>query len=327
MPLTVVNVAQSLRAGVLAELSKTWEQPYPVFEDAIKLLTYTLPASTLRTAPYAFKESVGFPQFWPQGEARQAQGFRDRVIEITLRAYELTITWNTFNSLDDQLNDLKTHVATAVNRYKMLPYILCSEYMNGLAVENPSLSNAYDGAALYSATDGDGAARLGATGGNIISGSGLTVAGVLKDLASAQRRFMAFRDPTGNKPIFDEMAVDYTNLTIIGPPEANEVLQRASKSEFLRTDPLNTVSESNFMKGTFKYKVNPYLTDTSDLFVFVDHPYWKTFAYRAPVSPAVAYADVNNSDRARWYNEEGFYSHVRLGIAPFFPCASIKINN
>ena len=327
MAQAVVNVLQSLRAGILDHLSKTWEQPYPEFDEAVKLLTYSLPASTLRTAPYVFKESVGFPNYWPIGDSRQAQGFRDRMLEITLRAYELTITWNAFNSIDDQLNDLKAHVQTAVNRYKQLPYILCSEYLNGVADLNPSLSNAYDGAALYSAVDGDGAPRLGATGGNIITGSGLTVAGVLKDLASAQRRFMAFRDPTGNKPIFDESSADYTRLTIIGSPEANEVLQRASKSEYLRVDLLNTVSESNFMKGTFKYKINPYLSDSSDLFVFIEHPYWKTFAYRPPTSPAAAYSDINNSDRARWFNEEGFYTHVRLGIAPFFPCATIKINN
>lgn len=324
---SVVSPQYSLLAGVIDALAKTWEQPFPEYDSLVKLMALTLPQTSLRTAPYAFKESVGFPIYWPIGEPRSAQGFKDRVIEITNRAYEMTITWNIFNKIDDQLKDLLPHVQTAVQRYKLLPIILMSEYLNGVPSYNPSLQNCYDGAVLYSATDGDGANRLGVSGGNIVTGDGLDPSGVLKSLAKAQRRFLEFKDPTGEKPIFDEASVDYTKLTIIGPPAANEVLQRASKSEYLRVDPLNTVSESNFMKGTFKYYINPFLTDSSDLFVFAEHPYWKAFAYRAPKSPEVVFGDKNNSDRARWYNEEGIYTDIRLGIAPFFCASTVKINN
>lgn len=322
-----INNIESRRAGILADLKETWRQSMPKWEQQTNLLVRKLSVTNLREASYVWKESLPFPSYWPYGKGREYKTFRDRRITVNLWNYELSIPWAGFDADDDQLGDVKTHVQSAVDRYGQLPIVLLSEYFNGTAVEQPALSYTYDGASLYSATDGDGSNRLGVSGGNIITGTGATTSGVLHDFASAQQRFMSFVDPTASKPIFDESMVGYDKMTAIIPKELNEIFQKATQAEFIKVDPGNITSETNYLKGTFKYVINPFLTDTSDWYIVLDHSFYKPFVYRAPGDVSSIIADASNSDHAREYNEFVLYTHVRLGLAPFFPGSTIKVNN
>jgi hypothetical protein len=323
----IANIDRSLVAGVLADLKETWRQSIPVFRKQQEMLMRTLAVSNVRNAQWAWKESVPFPEFWPYGGSRTVQNFRDRYISMGKYNYDLTIAWSRWDEEDDQLGDIRPHVQMAVQRYGQLPDVLMSEYFNGTASLNPSILNAYDGASLFSATDGDGNARLGITGGNIITGSGLTVAGVVHDIAVVQRRFLNFVDPTAQKPIFSPEDVAFKNFMIIGPNEANEVFQKAANSANIKIDSGNVVSESNYLMGTFEWQVNPYLSDTSDWYVALRHPFWKPFAYREPGSIETIIADMQNSDAARETGEYRIHTHVRTAIGPWFPGAIVKVNN
>lgn len=322
-----VNNIESRRAGILADLKETWRQDMPKWEQVTNLLVRKLAVTNLREASYVWKESLPFPSYWPYGMGRKKKTFRDRRITINLWNYELSIPWQGFDADDDQLGDMKTHVQSAVDRYGQLPITLFTEYFNGTAIEQPYLSYPYDGATLFSATDGDGNARLGATGGNIITGTGATTSGVLHDFAVAQQRFMSFVDPTSSKPFFDEAMVGYDKMVAIIPKELNEIFQKATKAEFIKTDPGNMTSETNYLKGTFEYRINPFLSDTSDWYIVLNHRYYKPFVYRAPGDVSSIIADASNSDHARETNEFVLYTHVRLGLAPYFPGSIIKVNN
>jgi hypothetical protein len=325
MPL--VNVQQSLKAGVLRDLMEFWKQSIPTFRKQQEVLMKTLPFTTIRNASYPFKESLPFPKLWNYGTPRSHRSFQDRVIQLNLVPYELTIDWSIWDEMDDQIRDLRQHVQMAVNRYGQLPDVLISEYFNGVASLNPDLALAYDGVNLFSTVDGDGLDRFGSTGGNIIVGSGLTVAGIIHDIARAQRRFLDFLDPTAKKPIYSPDEVKFSSLHIIGPNEANEVFQKASNSEFIKIDTTNNTSESNYIKGTFQYHLNPYLTDTSDWYVVVQHPYWKPFIYREPQSIESIVGDQSNSDRSREFKEAMFYTDIRSRLGIMFPGTIIKVNN
>jgi len=325
MPIAVNT--ESLKAGVINELMETWRQQFPVYEKQQEVLMRQLKYTNIRNASYPFKESLPFVKLWNYGMPRQYQTFKDRVLTMNIVPYDLTIPWSGWDEEDDQLGDMRTHVQMAVKRFLMLPDVLASEYFNGTADLNPSLLTAYDGVSLFSATDGDGAARFGATGGNIITGSGLTVSGIVQDFASVQQRIMAFVDPTAGKPIFSEEDVAYKNLFVIAPKEANQVFQKASQSEFIKIDNTSNTAESNYIKGTFEYSLNQYLTDTVDWYVVMRHSYFKPFAYRGPKDVRTIAADMMNSDKAREYNENALYSDVRTRLGPFFPACIIKVNN
>ena len=79
--------------------------------------------------------------------------------------------------------------------------------------------------------------------------------------------------------------------------------------------------------GKFRWHINPYLTDTSDWYVVVEHPVWKPFVYRAPKSIRQIIADFNNSDRAREFNELALHADIRNRLGVWMPATIIKVNN
>lgn len=321
-----VNVKQSLKAGVQNWIKDTWKQVIPVFMKQQALLMKNLPFSSIRNVSMVFKDSLPFPSLWNYGTPRSYTNFQDRVLQVMLIPYSIAIAYSHYDEMDDQIGDIKEHIEASIKRYGQLPDVLSAEYFNGTAVLNPSLAVTYDGASLFSATDGAGDNRLGVSGGNIITGSGLTPAGFIHDLAVAQRRFMNFVDPVGRKPIYDPADVDFKALEVIVPTSLNEIVEKVSGTEYIRSDSSVTVAESNWVKGTFKFHVNPYLSDTSDWYVVANHPYWKPFVNRAPKDIESILADRTNSDRARETNEYVFFADTRMGIAPYFPGCIIKVN-
>ena len=325
--MATANIQESLKAGVLADLKETWRQVVPTFQKQQELLVKQLPFSDIRNASYPFKESLPFVKVWNYGMPRQYQTFKDRVIQLNKTPYELTIPYSRYDQIDDQLKDMQEHVQSSVKRFAQLPDVLIAEYLNAVADLNISLANCYDGAGLFSATDGDGAARLGITGGNIITGSGISVPGVLHDIAMAQQRLLKMVDPTAGKPIFSPDEVEFSKLEIIGPNELNEIFQTASKAVMVRRDLTNNTSESNYMAGTFIPHFNPYLTDSSDWYVAVKHAYWRPFVFRGPKDIESVMSDISNSDRARELNEVALYSSIRCRLGPWFPGCVIKVNN
>jgi len=323
----VVDNTYSLRAGILNDLMDTWKNKAPIFEKQQNLLVKFLPHKNIRKATFVWKESVPFPKPWSYGAGRTYQTIADRYIQVSYTPYELSIPYNYHDYEDDQLGDLRSHIETAVDRFLMLPDKFLSEYLNNSASLLPSINNAYDGVAIYSATDGDGAARFDATGGNIITGSGTgTSAAILYDVMAAQRRFLNFKDTQG-QPIFREEDVALDKLHLIIPNALNEVVQKAAKAEFIHMDGASVTAETNFLKGTFKYHLNPYLTDSSDYFIALEHSYWKPFIYRSPKELRQIFSEFSNSDRAREYNEEALMADIRVGMGPWSPFVTIKVNN
>jgi len=320
-----ISNQESLRPGVLADFKEIWKQKFPVLKKTQERLIKFLSASTVRNAIYALKDAVPMVKLWPYGAPRSHQAFRDRLISIGKNNYELTINWSGFDEDDDQLGDLKQHVDMAANRFLQLPDALLAEYLNGAAVENGSLLLAYDGVGLFNTVDGDGAARYGVTNGNIVSSSGLTIPAIINDLASVQARFLRFKDPAG-QPMFHPEEVSYKNMFVVAPTNMNLLFQKASEAELIRSDLASSMPESNWIKGTFQYEINNRITTTTDWYVFLQHPYYKAFAYRAPGDVRTLMQTIDNSDRGREYNEKGIFADIRTRLGLFFPGVAIKVS-
>lgn len=326
----IVNFTKSLQAGVQKALADTWKVEAPKFRDEWQALVRFLPPVNIRSADYAFKESIPFPNYWGYNQHRQYDTLRDRQITVHLFPYQLSIPWNRFDAEDDQIGDLLEHIQSGIRGYMELPYNFVSEYLNASADILPSVNNAYDGVALYSTVDGDGNDRFEVSNGNIYSGSGVTTeAAFMADLVAVQRRFLQFRAPNG-RPIFTEKDVSYDKLVVVAPPAMNGLLLQVSKQEFILGSGINNNAESNYLKGTFRYQINPFLTDSNDWFVFVEHPRMKAFAYRGANADKDIFsiiANSENSDYARDTGQNTWHSDMRAGIAPYFPASSCKVSN
>jgi len=324
----VIQNANSQRAGIINFLMETWRQKFPTFEEQFKLLVMNLPYTTIRNAEYGWKESVPFPSKWKYGTPRTYKTFKDRRIRVSLMPFTLNIPYNKYDEMDDQLGDMKTHVNQSIDRYGMLPDQLVAEYFNNTLTGdlNDAFASVWDGASLFSATDGNGDPRGKVSGGNIVTGSGNSVAAIMHDMAVVQRRFMAFRD-TANQPIFTEAQAAYTRMHAIIPTSLNEKFQKITKQDIIRSDAGSVTAESNYLKGEFFYHVNPYLTDAEDYFVALEHPYWKPFVYRNPGQKGLRqiFADYSNSDHARNTNEEALLTDIRVGLGLWFVLVLIKV--
>jgi len=329
--MTVINQTQSLQAGIQSALNDTWRQNWPVYKEQQSSLLHFLPWSSIRKADYGWKERVPFPVLWRYGTGRTRQIFRDRKITISIYPYDLTQIWSGWDADDDQLDGpggIRKHVSMGVKRFLQLPDVLYTEYFTGVASLNPALALSYDGVNLFSTVDGDGAARFGVTGGNIVTGSGVTThAKVKDDIVAARRRFLAFQEPVTGQPLFDPADVAYQSMLYVIPKELDGIFQGISEQELIYTDPTINTAQSNFLKGKIKYVVNQRLTDVNDWYCVLLHPYWKAFAYRGPQKVRHIYAEINNSDEARETNNNLSYSDVRLGLGPWAPFTVIRVSN
>lgn len=327
--MALVDLTQSIRIGAIGELKDTWKRNMPSFQKQYSKILRKLKPNTARNAIYPFKESLPYLNKWSYKTERLFKSLRDRVINMGKIPYNLSIMWSKWDALDDQLDmeEVKTHAQSCTKRYLRLPFDLYTEYCNGTASLNDSILNAYDGASLYSTTDGSGAARFGATGGNILNGSGRTVAGFMHDLMVAQQRFFGFLDPTAGLEIFDDTSADVSKFFIVGPKTYNEIFTKASEQEFIRSDPTSYTSESNFLKGKFEFAINPQLSDDEDWYIFLEHELWKAFVFRGDEEVESFTMDLGNSDHAKLMYEEGFLTNMRCYLAPFMPACTIKINN
>jgi phage major head subunit gpT-like protein len=321
-----ISIQNSLIQGIFRDLQDTWKNYLPIYDKLNSLFSRSLPDNTVRTAQYAWKEAVPFPKLWEFDQGRSHQTFQDRKIEVAVHAYEATIDVRGYDLEDDQIGDGKSHIQTVVERFLQIPQKLYAEYLNAVADLNPQLLNAFDGVGLFSTIDGNGDARFGATGGNIVTGSGVSVSAFTNDLFEVQERALSFLD-TKNQILNGPDDVKFSNFHVVVPKELNEVAQKVAQSEYLRTDLSNNTSENNILKGQFEVHINNLLTDSSDWYVIINHRNWKPFVVRQRRDVRAIWADMTNSDRARETNQETLYADLRTGISPWAPWSIVKVNN
>ena len=322
----MLDMSKMRTAGLINELKDTMKQ-ITVFSRYTQLFTRKLKYSQLRLAPYGWKGFVPYPTFWPQGMPRNVKTFPSYLMYTFIRKFESTIEWKLDDEKDDLLNDLISQVQLLGKRYQSTPFILLSEYLNGLAVENGVLQNAYDGVSIFSTVDGDGNDRFGVTDGNIVSGSGTTTAAIYADLFAVQKRFMNMKDSTSNKPIFEPNDVTFQNMFVLMPNSLNLPVQKLSEATLLLTEAGLTAPEKNILATKFEFGFNPFLTDTNDWFVLLKHSYWKPFALRPPQDIESTITNIGNSDKARELGIAGIYTNQRMGVSPWCPFVIIKVTN
>lgn len=322
----VMTISNSMIQGIRRELEATWKNVYPTFEKEWNLMFYKLPDNGIRTAQYAFKEALPMPQYWPYNEEKPQKSILDRLLSVSVFPYAMDMEVNMFDREDDQIGDTKTHMNMIVERYLTLYSHFFSEYLNATANFLPSLETAFDGAGLFSATNGAGADRFGVSGGNIITGSGTTIDAIANDIFEANERFQSFLD-NESQIIFDASMVDYTKMHVFYPKELNKQFFDLTKGDNLRTDLASNTAVSNTLKGTFQSHCINLLTDSADYFIMLEHSFWKPLLLRQENAVQAFDYNMQNSDRARKFGVEGLSTHMRTGAGVWAPWVIIKVNN
>lgn len=255
------------------------------------------------------------------------QGFGGRGFRVVNFPYELKISWHADFEADDQTRSLVTRARQGGANFGTLRERLFYQVIQGTADADllPAIPNAGDGAALFSTTNGSGAARFGVTGGNIVSVADLSRPGnVRAAIFDGMERIVSFQDTEGQpyypSDYINRMGValvfNINNLQLmieaVRQNMTAAVIQNAAGSENVAAA---SVNNPLMYLGSIPIRLLPSnrISDNS-IRMFVRNAEDKAvFAQtREPLRDNVA--DFSNSDRTRNAKIKSLYWRERLGI-------------
>ena len=227
-----VNVAQGLQLGISDHMKEYYRQRAVVYRERQDQIIRSIKTDK-RTVTEAFKESIPFPELWPLDTPRGFKTFKDRNLTLTHRNWNLAIPYSRWDEEDEVIKgDLEQHLQGIADRFAQLPDQLVADELQQTATLGQALTTCWDGAAIFSATDGDSVDRFGVSGGNRVQAVGLAnEADVLQNLLNIQTRFLQFQDTEG-QPFYTADEVDESKFIVVCAPALQDKFRRAREARF-----------------------------------------------------------------------------------------------
>lgn len=292
--------------------------------------------ATNRQHEFAYFEAAPHMEYWRRGATVPEDAMGS--VQFTVPVYEWArrVPWSKWDRKDDQTSSLFDMARMAGASAALLPERFFFDLIRGATDTLPAVPLAPDGAAMFATTAG-GAARFGATNGNLLTGAGVaSVSSILSNYYAALEQFMLFQDGKG-QPLFRDDVVAQ-GVVIIHGAANTEIFETA----FLQkrqgvlgpdntTDPVTSVQVSNIVQDASRNVMlwpTARITD-NDWFVFLRNPPKKaTFLLdREGVREFEALEGSNNSDHVRNTGQEYVQWERRAGAGIALPYGAIKINN
>lgn len=279
----------------------------------------------------AYWEAPGEAKIWNDGQPRSYQGMKTQSFTVVTRRWQDAIEWKVSDKEDDRTRTLKQVAAEKGKSFARIIRRVFFQMTLGSTDTNllPAVPNTPDGAAFFSATDGDSADRFGLSGGNIESGGGVaSVAAVKTDFYQAIGRFLQFVN-SGGRPVFDESIFDGGFIVYINPANL-EVFTEAFYGRMVPSI-AGTASQDNSISQKYQIELRPApeITD-NDWFIFLRSvPEGKKPMVWTGARPVVEtpFSKETGSDRARDFDVEGNAYDSRWGFGLGLPWCAVKVNN
>lgn len=139
-------------------------------------------------------------EMWEDGSEIPLANMEDFTGQIVHKAFGIGIPYNRDDVIYERSQSLLEMVRDTANKLDVLDARVLKQFADD-SVDNslyPTVPNAFDGAAMFSTTDGNGADRFGYSGGNVETGAYLdTPAEFLNGLIAVQNRAASFLDTDG----------------------------------------------------------------------------------------------------------------------------------
>lgn len=289
------------------------------------------------TERYTYLESVPHMRIWRRGESREAKAFRAVSWTTDTHDFQVKVEWHRNDERDHQgRRTISSKAQTAGNTAATMPIRLATQVVEAATDHEllPGIPTAPDGAAMFATTAG-GSARFGASSGNLLSGSGTTGQAIRDDFFSALEQFLLFQDTEGY-PLWDADVL-MSGVTIMYPIALMKEMAEAFKwARPIHSDdatlaaPTVAVAASNLAMDfnvPVKSFPNPYLSDSSDWYIFLDSSPVKPLYRGVHEALQNDIWDRSNSDRAKdeKIHAVGWDARWSIGLGPCYQ--SIKINN
>lgn len=287
--------------------------------------------ATNRYHTFAYMNAAPHMELWKPGDpvptdAMDSVSFTGDVYNFARR-----VPWLKWDRKDDQLGTLYTSARRAGESAGLLSERFLFDLLNGTTTTLPATQLAPDGAAIFATTAG-GAARFGATNGNLLSGSGVaTLSAIKTDYYRAMVQFGLFQDGKGQPLLSPELIAQ--GALIIHALADTEVFEQAFLQQrqgvVLGTDagttPTNVIQDAS---RNVELWASPRLA-TGDWYVALKASPEKPFALldREGIVELQALESDNNSDHVRNTGQEYVQWEIRQGAVAALPYGLLKVNN
>jgi len=324
MALAVPISGEALARGLRGDFKLTWQRRYKGLIDSLGRFMDLAIGSDKISELYGYGEPPLYPRRRPWGDAVQTKGFRFRNFSVENVAWSSAVQWYKHQRLFDQLKDLPRLAREAGGHYATLPervgIQIVTATTDGDLLE--TIPSAPDGASLYSATDGSGAARFGVTGGNIFAGGGVASSDQIRaDIFNALERVGSFLDPESQPAIDQGLLSDFTVLFPIG---LWEVMLEAFRQT--RTLDGGAAVTNVILEGGLKVTLLPSPRITGDdYYVFLNGFEPKPIFEQIAQALDEQVQTEANSDESRKQKVEGIYWETIRGYGVNLPLGTIKI--
>lgn len=286
-------------------------------------------SATNRQHDFAYFESAPHFELWPRGDEIRSKGMKSVLFNVPIYEWGRRVPWLAWDRKDDQTSSLMDVARQAGESAALLPERFFFDLIQNSTGILPAIPTAPDGAAMFATTAG-GVARFGATGGNLLTGGGVTASAILTDFYDTLTQFMKFEDTEGQPLIGD--SVLQQPLILIHPVELTEAMETAFLQKQQLGDDTAGGAKSNLVADTAKRVTlwpTPRLSDVNDWYIFLGAPPKQAtfFLDREGVQEESALMDDNNSDLTRRTAEESIQWWSRSGAGIALPYAAIKTTN
>lgn len=330
MPGGMILSGSTLAAGIRDDFDRTYQ---PTFDGVLRQLGRVMQMDVPlnhRTETFGMHETIAYPERYDEGnEAIPMEGTSSNSFTVTAKSFGKRVRWRRIDRVDNKVGDLRAKAQMLGGHFASLDSRVFAEFLNNSASLLPAIPNAPDGAALFSTTNGASAARFGRTGGNIVTGTGVTTSSQVEaDFFSALDAFAQFQDKKG-QPYYEADAGS-SSYTIFAASADRKVVTQALKADVVHSVQATTgagVSNVIIASGESVTVVFTARLATGDWYIFRDDaPVKAVFSgVREPLRFAEATED--NSDEARTSGIEYVQWSVRKAYGLNVPFAAIKVNN
>lgn len=292
-----------------------------------------------RVETFGMIETIGYPERFDEGnEAIPEEGTGSLSFTVTTYDYGKRVSWKVKDREDNKVGDLRAKAMNLGRHFNSVPSRVFIELITASASLLPTIPNAPDGAAVYSATDGDSAARFGITGGNLYTGTGVATEGAIEtDFFGATARMVQFNDIKG-QPYWEHDAFA-PSYTIFYNPANNKVFVKAFAATVVHsistgtdtTDPGTGAGVSNAILAsgvTVRLVANPRITD-NDWFIFRNnppvHPFFR--GTRRTLTMEDSMMGGNSTAVTQTFAKEWVQFTTREAYGVNVPFSTVKVNN
>lgn len=329
--------SQALRGDIRTEFLETYRLRLGASAKLDMLMDRGIP-SDQRTEYFTYVQSLPKPKRWDRGDDMPAEATDMVSWSVTNYTYASAIEWHEEDVEDDKAGAILERARQLATEYVNLDDRIGYQLLTSSTDPDllPAIPNAPDGAALYSATDGAGADRFGVSGGNIVTGSGVTGQNIRDDFFSAIERMAVFQDTKG-EPYHSEDVMDQGFLVIYGSHLEQQVREAFRVNQPVTivqnvgaTENVAAAAGTNVIMDTgmnLQLWGTPRLNGDNDLFIVSLGHEIKPIFRMSRLEVQTDEENRANSDHARRTRKNRMSTFCRYGYGLSLPIQTVKVNN